>query len=448
MKYPKFIKSIQDKFNNSFMYLPGKGDAEQRDSKVYGISDPDIPKQLIIAGPNDDKNVAENIRTRKSSWYRMYENIERWRQAIQYAQNPVLPQRILLYRVYDEVDLDNHITACIELRKDRIKAVNFNLLDNNPNSINYGKPFVEESKLFEQDWFYKLIDYWVDAKFWGYTLIQIWGYDEKYKLAIEKLDYKYIIPERKEFKQHVYDINGISYNEPYYLDWLIEIGKNTDMGLFMPMGVNALTKRFAEQNWTQYSETFGMPITFYHTDDQRPEEIAKIETWLKDLSARGYAIAKKDDTLEFVESNGGNGSYSLFKEQIDHLNTEMACVILGADYIDNKSGSHAQSKTKDRQANIKTNSDLREIEIWTNEHIIPKLKDKGFPIPDNAYFKFDRQLSAEEQLTIDQVLLSYYEIPDEYITDKYGVPVGNRIQKSNNTMNISQIKPEDNKNKE
>lgn len=399
-------------------------DALNSDITPFNIPDHDIPEDKIVIGPTDSQSVAENIRWRQTSWYRMYENIERWRQAIQYAENPVLPQRILLYRIYDEVWLDQHVRACMDLKVDRILSVNFNLLNNDPNDEHYGEPLVEETRFFEQEWFTHLIRHWVEAKFWGYTLIQIDGLDENHKVGLHKINPKWIVPERKEFKMNVYDINGISYNDPYYMDFLIEIGKNTDLGLFLGMAVNVLDKRRAMQNWTQFQDTFGQPIVVYKYKGKKPEQVREIERFIKDMASRGYAIIDKDDELK-LEACKSPDAFQVYKEQIQALNTEIACMILGADYIDNKAGSHAQSKTKDRQADIKTVSDLRLLEYWINETVIPKLKNLDVPIPVNCYFKFEKeqQLTENEVFTNAMKLLSYADIPAEYFTDRFGVPI-------------------------
>jgi hypothetical protein len=436
-----YFKSLPKLFKN-FSWTPKTNQAqwESKNSDImpFNIADPDIPQDQITVGPTDSQSVAENIRWRQTSWYRMYENIERWRQAIQFAENPVLPQRILLYRIYDEVWLDQHVRACIDLKVDRILSVNFNLLDNDPShkildasgntsaDSTYGEPMVEESRFFEQEWFAKLIQYWVEAKFWGYSLIQIDGLDDNHKLAIHKINPKWLVPERKEFKQNVYDITGIPYNDPYYTDFLIEIGKNTDLGLFLGMAVNVLDKRRAMQNWTQFQDTFGMPMIIYKYKGKKPEQVREIERFIKDMASRGYAIIDKDDELE-IEANPKSDAYNVYKEQINALNTEIACMILGADYIDNKAGSHAQSKTKDRQADIKTVSDLRLLEYWINEEVIPKLRNLDVPIPEFAYFKFEKeqQISENEVFTNAMKLLAFADIPSDFFIDRFGIPIDN-----------------------
>ena len=253
-----------------------------------------------------------------------------------------------------------------------------------------GSPLIDETRIFEAKWFSWLIDQWVDAKYLGYKAIQIHNVTENGHLILSKINEKYLIPERKEWKENVYDIKGPSYDEDFYINYLIEIGNNVDLGLFKGLAPIVLWKRFAMQNWATYQEKFGNPIVSIQTNTVKPEEIKKLEEWGKNLGAAGYMISKKGQELvEFLQAQKPD-AYAVFKEMIQLCNAEISKLIHGADIHDSNGGSFAKNKINDHQADIKSISDLREIEYFVNEYLMPKMKNLGVNIPDDCYFKFDK----------------------------------------------------------
>ena len=414
MKLPKFIRSFQPQ--NSL----------DQTKTNFVVPDSSIPKNEIKSAPKEEENLTAKLN--KQSWYREFETIKRWRTALQYAENPVQRQRLLLYRIYEEVWLDTNVRSLIELKKDRIKSVNFNLISDVDS-----KPLVEETKIFEAEWFSRLLDSWVDSQFWGYTLNQIVAINDRGHMDLVEIDRKYIIPERKEYKDNVYSIYGKSYNEEYFLDWLIEIGKNTDLGLFSSLAPICLWKRNCLQNWSQFQERFGIPIIDLQTTSKKPEEWGILEEFAKNLGSSGYLLHSDQEILKFVETNNTD-AYHVFDEMIKLCDKEIAKIILGADINDNGGGSYAQAKVKDRQGDIKTMSDLRTLEFWINEYLIPKMKKLEINIPDNCYFKFDKnsELSLDAQMKIDEVLLKYFKIDPSYFEDKYNLPIEGEREIKNN----------------
>ena len=95
---------------NAVKQKPSGAEKQSPMALTSSIPDVDVGSSEVIASttPND-ANVQDKLVFQ--AWYRMYENIERWRYALQYAENPILPQRLLLYRIYDEIMLDSTVIS-------------------------------------------------------------------------------------------------------------------------------------------------------------------------------------------------------------------------------------------------------------------------------------------------------------------------------------------------
>jgi hypothetical protein len=77
------------------------------------------------------------------------------------------PNRTRLYNVYTDVEADPHLSGCVAQRKGFVMARSFKL------SKQDGSPDNDAQKLFNTTWFKELMDYCLDANFWGHSLIEL-----------------------------------------------------------------------------------------------------------------------------------------------------------------------------------------------------------------------------------------------------------------------------------
>ena len=109
--------------------------------------------------------VSERIVMRQQ--VRRREDIGDWRRALLTAESVINPDRTDLIRIYKDVDLDGHITGIIGSIKNKIKAKPFMIVDSN------GEVDEDKTALFEKEWYFKFIDFIVEAPFWGFSLVQL-----------------------------------------------------------------------------------------------------------------------------------------------------------------------------------------------------------------------------------------------------------------------------------
>lgn len=84
-----------------------------------------------------------------------------WRNAWQYAKNVEYPNRVSLYDVYGDVEVDMHLTGCVGQRKGYVLNKSFRIVDRK------GVENPELTAIFEAPWFKTFMDLALDAHYWG-----------------------------------------------------------------------------------------------------------------------------------------------------------------------------------------------------------------------------------------------------------------------------------------
>lgn len=88
-------------------------------------------------------------------------DIADWRAAHQVALDYDNPNRLRLYDIYADCELDAHLSGCIAQRKGKVMQKDFRLVDKN------GKEDVAATELLQQEWFADFMDYVLDSAYWG-----------------------------------------------------------------------------------------------------------------------------------------------------------------------------------------------------------------------------------------------------------------------------------------
>lgn len=387
-----------------------------------------IPKSTKDASIKDKNPIEEVlVKIENKTLYRVKQTQTRWRDALQRAESKELASRTELYNLYRDLELDSKLSALIELKKDRIQAVDFILYNKDTKEVDE-----EAINLFNDKWFYDFISYFIDTIFWGHTLLQITEVADGEIKNLELVPRFNVKPETKEILVNFYDTSGESYDIPELEPYLIEIGGKDTLGLYKKLAPLVLWKKFALQFWSEFQEVFGTPIRIGKTKSVRAEDRARFENMLKSMGSSAYGIVGEQESVEFVESKRTD-SYSVYLELINFINSEMSTLILGA--TDNTSGgangSQARATVHEQQSSYKTMSDLRSITFYINKVLLPKLVMFGL-VKDNIAFRFEdkESLSSLNKIEVDSKLVDVIEsglFDKDYITNRYNVVLNDNV---------------------
>ena len=376
------------------------------------------------------------VKIENETLQRVKQTIERWRYAVYSAEDVNMYRRTELYRLYKDLDTDQHLQAAIDLKKDRLQAIQFAIY-NQDGSVNE-----LATDKFNARWFYNLISIFVDTMFWGHSLIQI---DEIYEkdISLTLIPRQNVKPEYREYLVNYNDMRGESYTDDKTYNWLIEIGSSTSLGNYASLTPLLLYKKFALQFWAEFQELFGTPLRIGKTKSSIPDERNRFVQFLKDMGSSSFAVLSEGEDVEFVESKTSD-SFSVYLEFLKFINSEISKKVLGAvEMIDGSTGgSEARAKVHNLQADYKTRSELRELKFFINDIVIPKLATLGF-VESGVYFNFDDNevLSIIDKVKVDKTITEIVQsgvFSKEYIESRYNVELSdsndsNDINDSNET---------------
>ncbi|MEO3601221.1 DUF935 family protein, partial [Phocaeicola vulgatus] len=210
--------------------------------------------------------------------------------AVRAFENVDYSRRFRLYDLFSDILMDTHLTSVIEKRKNAALASSIEFRRN-------GKPDEKVNKQIRSPWFRKFIGDILDAKFWGFSLVQFYRKGEW--VNYDLIPRKHVDPVRRLILRHQTDTTGTSWDE--YPD-LLFIGSPDDPGLLVKAAIWVIYKRNDVADWAQFAEVFGAPIReyTYPTDDDEARQKA-----LDDADSTGSLsvfVHAEDTVLKLVEA--------------------------------------------------------------------------------------------------------------------------------------------------
>ena len=108
--------------------------------------------------------------------------------AIRAFENVDYSRRFRLYDLYEDILMDTHLTSVIEKRKNAVLSSVIEFRRN-------GKPDKAVNEQIRSPWFRRLIGDILDAKFWGFTLVQFYRKGEW--VNYDRIPRKHVDPVRR-----------------------------------------------------------------------------------------------------------------------------------------------------------------------------------------------------------------------------------------------------------
>lgn len=350
-----------------------------------------------------------------------------WRQAWQMAINVDYPNRQRLYDIYRDVDIDLHLSGCIQQREGFVLAKSFKFVDEG------GRENEDAAKFFAKPWFKQLMHYALDANYWGHSLIELGNLvtDINGRLtydSVRLIPRKHVIP---EYGRVIINLGqdwttGIEYRRPPFGDWLIEVGQPDALGLFLKAATQTIPKKNALAFWDTFAEIFGMPLRIARTTTRDDKELAKMEKMLDDMGAAGWGLFQEGTEIEVVESSRGD-AFNVYDKRVDRANSELSKLVIGQTMTIEDGSSLSQSETHLEVFENLVDADRDMLRDIINEQLIPRMIRHGFPLK-GLLFQWDDSVdyTPEQQKAFEEMILNNYEVDPKYFVEKYGVPAGER----------------------
>jgi phage gp29-like protein len=373
----------------------------------------------------------------KTTLTRTKQDICTWRESIREAEQEWYPHRVKMMRLFQDTILNGHVEAVMTLRKELTLLKDFIIAKEN------GEEDEEWTKFFKSQWFTNFLDLVLDGIFFGYSLIQIQDIIDNKISGVKIVKRENTSPDRHSVATFQYSIDGTSFYDEQYADWLVYVSTPNPtgssvcgFGLLYKIAFCEIFLRNTIGNNADFVELFAQPYRIGRTNTRDEAMRSMMEETLRDMGSSGYAVIDPDDQIELLESQlGGNGykSYDAFQ---DRLEKTISKIVLGhGSAVDATEGKLGNNDEAIKAIENKEKKDNQFAENIVNDQLIPKLRNLGFAIPEGYTFQFKNDKEKEEQrlredesnqatATIVKTLCDAgFEVSPEYILERTGIPV-------------------------
>ena len=321
------------------------------------------------------------------------------------VRGTVLDDRGPLIDLYEAcLQQDAHIRAVLETLVSQILGDRYMLARQNEKG-KYIKD-VEQTRKVQGTQFDKIIRGIVEAKLYGYTLLEIMpGTDPRTGRLREVniIERRNVLPDqcrvvkRQGMWSPGWDLTQKAYRRNYIL---VNTG---DLGLFSATTPLILAKKFTVANYVNFSSTYGQPI----------------------IHGKTVSESNEIDIKTFTMSN----SEKIYTGLIDFVNKEVSNMILGSESMAGATQSYVGS-TKAHQDIFRERIEVyrRFIENVMNEQVLPSLVDMGY-LPGGLEFKYSNriEMNNEDRIKLYGLLTDKYEIAPDEVEKEFGIHVGRQL---------------------
>lgn len=368
---------------------------------------------------------------------RIRQDVKSWRDAITEAELAYYPHRVQMQRLFQDTTLNGHVYACMQKRKALTLLKDYKLVDEK-NQVNE-----EWSEKFKEQWCYDIINYALDAIFYGYNLINFDGVENNSLTGVKIIKRHNISPDRLQVVSYVYALSGIQFMEEPFRDWTFYATTPTENGV-SPCGYGLLYRvaiyEIFLRNLLGYNgdfvELYSQPFRYAKTNKTTELERGELEKMLRDMGSSGYGIFDPLDEIGFLEAGSAGSGYMGYDNLEQRCEKKISKIILGhADAMDSVSGKLGNTGEALESLEDIEIMDNRYIEHFINAEVLPKMRALGVGVPENLKFKFSNDKEKEEarqkedtnnKLTAELVLTlknAGFEVDEKYITERTGIPV-------------------------
>jgi hypothetical protein len=323
--------------------------------------------------------------------YRIEADMKKYKDAVIMAEDPIMPNRYLLYALYHRIMEDDQLLAQVRHARFNVQMGDFEVRKND-------EAIPDLIKLFDTPWFFKYIEYCVDTEMWGYSLIEPRKGADGLVNEILIFPREHVQPLLKHILLRPEDFSGIPWNEDVLEGKLIGIGDPDDLGLLKSISKLVIRKDYNLTDWGRLNERFGIPFITMKTATTNKEELDKKEEMLENFGASGWALIDDQDEIEIKESKTSQGGHKTFEEYSNYADRCIAFLINGTTSSSEQTAYVGAAQTQERTVNKYTLARMRRIQYHINWELFPFLQ-KYFDYPlDGAKFVFtDLEYNEEEE---------------------------------------------------
>ena len=362
------------------------------------------------------KKVLKSIRRQQLA--RSVVGVKQWTTARSYAESLMHPDNTELIRVYKDIEIDAHMWALMQTIRLKVIGNNFNVYRAD------GEIDDDATDKFKKKWFREVLKYFVDSDFYGHSLIQLGDVENGCFNDAEIVPREYVIQQKKSVKKSLGNASDLlRFDVGVFSKWLIPAGDTGHLGLLDKAAPLVIKKKEVIAAWSEAAELFGMPIRIGRTNIQDTERRANMEDMLQNIGEAAWAMMDLDDEIELKDTSKTDFSM-MYDKFIERANSELSKLFLSqTGTTDEKSHVGAANVMENVLNDVVKSYVIRAVD-FVNEKVMPLAVYHGV-VPLGSVLKSDndQKLTIKELFEIVKSLLPSRNIPDEWISETFGVPI-------------------------
>lgn len=351
--------------------------------------------------------------------FKTRQDISKWRMAENAIKAVEFPMSYLLYNLYDDIMNDTTVTSQIENRTLEAISANFNL---RPKGGDIDVELTEE--LQNAEFINEIIRQIVYTRFFGHSVIELdWDNTTgENNLKTTLIPRQNIIAKKGWFHKNYQDAEKINYRDlQEYGTWILEFGKNDDLGLLNKIVPHVLFKKFAQSCWSELCEIYGIPPRVMKTDTQDPQALARGKKMMQQMGTAAWFII--DSTEEFQWAQGVQTNGDVYNNLIRLCTNEISIALNGAVLgQDTQNGSYGKERAGQDTLKKLVIADMAMVEMYMNTRVMPALARIGV-VPEGYVFQYEIAEDTEELWKMTVQALNHFTVDPEWVKDKFGIKI-------------------------
>jgi SPP1 gp7 family putative phage head morphogenesis protein len=348
--------------------------------------------------------------------YRTRQDIKTWRDSLTAAESYINPSRWQYYRLLKDIVLDAHLSAVVMQRKNTLLCKEYYLY-NMDGTINE-----EKSKLISREWFKKILSFALDAKYYGFSLVDLGEYKNNDFPNMMLIPREYVKPELGIVVKNSAETQGVKIDDPAFYKWNLYFCPDAyDLGIFMKAAPLVLWKKNAMAFWSEHTEKFAQPMRVGKTDTNDNTQLKNMENAMRNMGSSFWAVLDKEDDFQLVTTNTSNAN-EIYENLINVINSELSKLIVGQTGTTDEKSFTGSANVHAGVLNDIITSDERYLCDVVNGYVLKVLSMQGFDFTDVEFkFNFKKELSLEEKAKTDASFMPYVKFEKEYLEETYGI---------------------------
>lgn len=342
----------------------------------------------------------------------------------------VVDDRGPLMDLYDAcVQQDAHLRAVLRTVESQVVGERYILASLNP-AGRYIKDQDATNKILGTQ-FAKLIKGIIEAKWYGYSLIELNPTINKRTGRLQEINLierRNVLPSQKRvvLRQGQYapnwDLTSAGYEDRYIL---FDSG---DLGEFSATTPLILAKKFTLANYVNFSHTYGQPIIHGKTSSESNADRQKLSQQIASAAQNKVIVTGLEDEVDIKTFSMSNSEH-IYTSLIATVNKEVSNLIVGSGSMAGDAQAYVGSANAHQDIFRERIDSYRSyVEDMMNEEVVPRLEAMGY-IPKGLIFKYAAraEMANSDKIRLYSFLSERYEISPEEIEKEFGVSVGKQL---------------------